>query len=192
MSAALTAVISALKLFSSNLTPVPYGRPDVPRLQIKVGMHALKNDYVNPCEWVWKGNCTPWQTDLFNSQSMWLQKLDSERPYMPSHTVIIIIIIIIIYTLTARVAGAPQMISQPVSSIFPCSPLPSGTLRTVVFPPLLLSALSSSPFTEPCKVVLARPDEWETWPYHCSLLFGNCGHTVWQYLLERERWKKWK
>ena len=25
------------------------------------------------------------------------------------------------------------------------------------------------PFTVPCKMVLARPDEWETWPYHCSL-----------------------
>ena len=24
-------------------------------------------------------------------------------------------------------------------------------------------------FTVPCKVVLARPDERETWPYHCSL-----------------------
>ena len=25
------------------------------------------------------------------------------------------------------------------------------------------------PFTEPCKMVLARPDDRETWPYHCSL-----------------------
>ena len=25
------------------------------------------------------------------------------------------------------------------------------------------------PFTVPCKMVLARPDEWETWPHHCSL-----------------------
>ena len=25
------------------------------------------------------------------------------------------------------------------------------------------------PFTVPCKMVLARPDEWEIWPYHCSL-----------------------
>ena len=25
------------------------------------------------------------------------------------------------------------------------------------------------PFTVPCKMVLARPDKWETWPYHCSL-----------------------
>ena len=26
-----------------------------------------------------------------------------------------------------------------------------------------------SPFTVPCKIVMARPDEQETWPYHCSL-----------------------
>ena len=25
------------------------------------------------------------------------------------------------------------------------------------------------PFTVPCKIALARPDEWETWPYHCCL-----------------------
>ena len=36
----------------------------------------------------------------------------------------------LIYPLTARVVRAPQMISQPVSSFFPCSPLPSGTWRT--------------------------------------------------------------
>ena len=45
-------------------------------------------------------------------------------------TIIIIIIIIIINSLTARVVGAPQMILQPVFSIYPCSPLPSGTCRT--------------------------------------------------------------
>ncbi|WP_419615401.1 hypothetical protein, partial [Thiolapillus sp.] len=44
--------------------------------------------------------------------------------------IIIIIIIIITYPLTARVVGAPQMISHPVFSIFPCSPLLSGTCRT--------------------------------------------------------------
>ena len=32
--------------------------------------------------------------------------------------------------LTSRVIGAPETTSQLVSSIFPCSPLPSGTLRT--------------------------------------------------------------
>ena len=35
----------------------------------------------------------------------------------------------LIYPLTAMVTGTPQMISQPVSTIFPCSPLPSGTSR---------------------------------------------------------------
>ena len=70
------------------------------------------------------------------------------------------------------------MISQPVSSIFPCSALPSGTLRTpgLSIPWCCLPTSSSlclvfvRPFTEPCKIVLARPDERETWPYrHFSL-----------------------
>ena len=43
--------------------------------------------------------------------------------------IVIIIITIIIYPLIARVVGAPQMISQPVSSISLCFPLPSGTWR---------------------------------------------------------------
>ena len=62
-------------------------------------------------------------------------------------------IIIIITPLTTRVVGAPQMILRPVFSIFPCSPLPSGTCElqacpfpNVVFPPLPLSSLTSSPF----------------------------------------------
>ena len=42
----------------------------------------------------------------------------------------IIIIIIIIYPFTATVVGAPQMTSQPVSSIVPCFQLPSGTCQT--------------------------------------------------------------
>ena len=36
----------------------------------------------------------------------------------------------LIYLLTVRVVGAPQMISQPVSSFFPCSPQTSGTWPT--------------------------------------------------------------
>ena len=42
----------------------------------------------------------------------------------------VISLIIVIYPLTIRVVGALQMIPQPVSSIFPCSPLQSGTWRT--------------------------------------------------------------
>ena len=63
------------------------------------------------------------------------------------------IIIIIINPLTARVAGAPQMILQPV--FFPFSPvlhcslglaeLQACPFADIVFPPLTLSALSSSP-----------------------------------------------
>ena len=89
----------------------------------------------------------------------------------------IIIIIIIIYPLSARVIGAPQMVLQPVFSIFPCSPLPSETCQTpglsiprcclptsssvcLVFFPLSLSL---------ARCFLATPDERKTWPYHCSL-----------------------
>ena len=60
-------------------------------------------------------------------------------------------------------------ISQPVSSIFPCSPLPSGILTNSrpVHSPMLSSHLFFSlpcllhPFTVPCKMVLARPDGQE-------------------------------
>ena len=53
------------------------------------------------------------------------------------------------YSLIAKVVGAPQMTSQPVSSIFLCSPLPSGlsipwcclptsfSVSLVFFPPFL-------------------------------------------------------
>ena len=66
----------------------------------------------------------------------------------------VIIIIIIINPLTTRVVGAPQMVLQPVFSIFSYSlqcPLGLAELQgcpfpDVVFPPLPLSALSSSPF----------------------------------------------
>ena len=43
---------------------------------------------------------------------------------------IVIWLIIVINPLTTRVVWAPQMILQPVFSIFPCTPLPSGICRT--------------------------------------------------------------
>ena len=88
------------------------------------------------------------------------------------------IIIIIIYLLIAKVVWAPKMILQPVSSICPWSPLPSGTWWTpgLSIPLCCLSTSSSvflvffwSPVNVPCKIVLGRPDEWKTCPYHCSL-----------------------
>ena len=53
-----------------------------------------------------------------------------------------------IYPLTARVVGAPPMISQPVSSNCPLwlGELQACPFPDVVFPPLPLSASSSSPF----------------------------------------------
>ena len=59
------------------------------------------------------------------------------RTCLPS--IIIIIIIITIYPLTARVFEAPQIISQPVSSIFPCSPLPCAVSYTHLTLPTKLS-----------------------------------------------------
>ena len=57
------------------------------------------------------------------------------------------------YPLTVRVIGTPQVTSWPVSSILFCSQLPSGMWQTqvcsfpdFVFPPLLLSTSTSSPF----------------------------------------------
>ena len=47
--------------------------------------------------------------------------------------------------------------SRPVHSLMLSSHL-------FLCPPCLLP-----PFTVPCKMVFARPDERETWPYHCSL-----------------------
>ena len=62
-------------------------------------------------------------------------------------------VIIIINPLTARVVWAKQMILQPVFSIFPVLHRPLGLAEIkacpfpgVVFPPLPLSALSSSAF----------------------------------------------
>ena len=85
--------------------------------------------------------------------------------------------LIITYPLTARVIGAPQMISQPVFFHFSLfftalwelansRPVHSLTLSSHLF--LCLPCLFP-PFTVPCKMVLARLDEWETCPYHCSL-----------------------
>ena len=84
------------------------------------------------------------------------------------------VFIIIIYPLTKRVVGAPQMISQPVSSILPCSPLPSGTWRT----PGLSTSWCCSPIPSsvclvffPLSLCLAR---W-FWP---DLMNGRHVHTT--------------
>ena len=52
----------------------------------------------------------------------------------------------LIYPLTARVVGAPEMISQPLHCILGLGELQACPFPDVIFPPLPLSALSSSPF----------------------------------------------
>ena len=80
--------------------------------------------------------------------AIWLLRMTFYSKFI----VIWLIIIIIINFLTARVVGAPQIILQPVFSIFSCSPLPSGTCRTPGLSfswcclPTSSSALSSSPY----------------------------------------------
>ena len=78
----------------------------------------------------------------------------------------------LIYHITARVSkGAPQMILQPVSAIQ--FSLFSTALRNLAnsrpvhslmlsFHPFLYLPCLLLPFTVPCKMVLARPDERET------------------------------
>ena len=51
----------------------------------------------------------------------WVRKLVNTKRHTPPH---------LTNPLTARVAWASQLTSQPVSSIFPCIPLPSGTWLT--------------------------------------------------------------
>ena len=83
-------------------------------------------------------------------------------------------VLIIINSFTTRVVGAPQMILQPVFSIFPSSPIPSGTCRT---PGLSIPwcCLPTSSFVRlvffPHSLCLAR---W-FWP---DLMNGKHDHTT--------------
>ena len=104
------------------------------------------------------------------------QNTSENSIHSPQHCVWVFIIIII-NPLTARFVGAPQMILQPVFSIFllfstalwdltNSRPVHFLMLSSHLF--LCLPCLLPD-FTVPCKMVLARPDGRETWPYHCSL-----------------------
>ena len=79
------------------------------------------------------------------------------------------VIIIIINPLTARVVGAPQMILQTVLSIFPCSPLPSGTCRT---PGLSIPCMNILAKEEVIRMALWRSKEVQrrwVWSSQCRL-----------------------
>ena len=83
-------------------------------------------------------------------------------------------IIIIIYPLTAKIVGAPQMISQPVPPISPCFPLPSGTWRTpgLSIPWCCLpTSFLCLPCLFPLLLCLAR---W----FWSDVMNGRCVHTT--------------
>ena len=87
--------------------------------------------------------CSPW--NCICDARIWPGYIAMAVPQDPCSASIEIIIII--NPLTARVVGAPQMILQPVSFCpLGLAELQACPFPDVVFPPLPLSALSSSPF----------------------------------------------
>ena len=149
----------------------------VPTAKMRIGVlsHQVLSSAFHPDK-----SCQVCPFHLFRWHDKWIELQAEHGTVRPGQMITcwvdLIIIIIIINPLTTRVVGAPQIISQPVSSIFFCSPLPSWTCRTpgrsipwCCLPTSSSVCLVFFTFTEPCKMVLARSYEWETWPYHCSL-----------------------
>ena len=130
---------------------------------------------------VWCLDCSLWGQDYCKDSKSYPEKRKDSPITFET-------VIIIIYPLTVRVVGAPQMILQLVFSIFSLSSTalwdllnsrPGHFLMLSSHLFLCLPCLLP-PFTVPCKMVLARPDEWETWPYHCILHpLYDCQVFVW-------------
>ena len=119
-----SASLSAYPLLPPSLLPPPHQHTNTPThhpstpttITHTTPTHQHTNTPTNP----------PTPPKLTHSPTH--QYTDShQHTHTRAHTHTCPIIIIIIKPLTARVVGAPQMILQPVFSIFPCSPLPSGT-----------------------------------------------------------------
>ena len=105
----------------------------------------------------------PWIS--FHSFLQMLRKLDTRKYYISSH----------LSPLTSEVSGHHRWRCNntvPPSRL----PLPSGNLQTP-FPsiPWCYLSISSSgflrsllldPFTVPCRIVFAMPEDLEMWPYH--------------------------
>ena len=80
--------------------------------------------------------------------------------------------------LTLEVVGAPQMTLQQYLSILPCLPLPSESPNPIPIHSLMLSShlffclpLLLAPFTVPCRIVFAMPEDLEMWSFHLSFHF---------------------
>ena len=106
--------------------------------------------------------CVVWGKETFATYNdLWNEKLGDRLKFVFHYH------LIIMYHLTASVGGAPQIISQPLSSFSPCSPLPSGTWRApgLSIPRCCLPTSSSVS-------ALSSP------PFHCALHDGF-GQTWW-------------
>ena len=117
----------------------------------------------------------PWQIHMYSREIMIYFLIWKHNNKNPSNigSFLDTIIIIIICPLTARVVLAPKMISQPVSSIFPCSPLPSGTLQIpgLSIPWCCLPTSPSVCLASPLSLCLAR---W----FQPDLMNGKHDHTT--------------
>ena len=154
-SGSLTASQSIILFFSLHRQPIyqnglfsfSFSRPHItfspivslpsiyPSLSVSLWV-LTKGDSPKPCGKTWSratNNVLVWKRDassiwklllmsLEPSGLQWAWLLKQERGTIVTFT--------FSYPLTAQVVGAPQITSRQVSSIFPCSPLPSGTWRT--------------------------------------------------------------
>ena len=80
--------------------------------------------------------------------------------------------------LTSEVVGAPQMTLQLYLPPYPVFRCPQGISKPFPVHSLMLSPylffcfpLLLAPFTVPCRIVFAMPEELEMWPYHLSFRF---------------------
>ena len=109
------------------------GVDNIPAELVQAGGEDVLTALTTICNKIWQ--IGEWPTPWIQSLVITLPKKGNLQQCQNYRTISLIshpskVIIIIINPLTARAVGAPQMILQPVSSTFPCSPPPSGTCRT--------------------------------------------------------------
>ena len=80
--------------------------------------------------------------------------------------------------LTSEVVGAPQMKLQQYLSTIPFPAALRESPNPIPVHSLILSShlffclpLLLAPFTVPCRIVFAMPEDLEMWPYHLSFIF---------------------
>ena len=69
------------------------------------------------------------------------------------------------------VDGAPQMTLQKYLSLSYAALREPPKFFDAVYPSIFCRPLCLAPFTVPCKIVFAMPEDLEMWPYHPSFRF---------------------